>query len=370
MSLTERIRRAREPLADSTEKPPFSMAQLIAMTLHTGVAMTKKEILRKILQQSGYFMDLMLQYPYAASKLQSDFEEILKTYELLLEDSGENTLSMTTDMATTFLNTVLPRSIDTDESDVCSSEAITPGIIGEANEASMFWRLPIELRIRIHGFIFQYPKSGLQHEDRKQKLSVVLRDLNHPLNFEEWQQGRLNGTLLHMAPPSTILTPLLVNKQIYKEMLTVFYEQNPLCFKDADDLSDFLRRIPDSHLKHVRSMAIDYGVGYCDCYLFFEDKSVVEILAELQKKKKLNLRNLTMRMDKKVWVDHRLHEDTCTMAVTKIPGVDSLAQMRGLTQVRVIGDPEVEAYLKARMLQKRPESGDGDGDDSEVLRPG
>jgi hypothetical protein len=112
-----------------------------------------------------------------------------------------------------------------------------------------------------------------------------------------------------------------------------------------------------NHLEHVRSIILDYGNYASDME---EDRyRAVQLLASMQKERKLHLRSLTMRISEEAWARgdpwgrrHPSHYED----VRNVPGFKDLAGMRGLSRLQIVDVPKIEELLRETMLQPRPKS--------------
>jgi hypothetical protein len=250
----------------------------------------------------------------------------------------------------------------------------------EPNAGSIFWSLPIELRVRIYEFVFQYPASGLRYDSHPYfvpgdvgKLFTVTGDLKSPPNFDDWESSFKGSTAsLVTDRVSSILAPFLVNKQFYQEAIPVLYNINTSFFEDPWYVSEFLQAMPAKHLQHVRTVGLDSG--YSDESFRTGEEHILDTV-EMQNERKLNLRNLMVRLPEELWAqdEHaprtleppdgwKPGDDTWPLEddeIPEIPGVETLGSMRGLTPIRVVDGPKIEAYLKARALASRPKQKKG-----------
>jgi hypothetical protein len=352
MNLKEQIYKALEPFFESTERPPFTSEQLIAMALHsTGAIMTGREVIRWVVQRSAH---------YANQAIDSDrgyfvldfFRHTLTEYDFPIEVYGredglnEAKLSMTTAAAALVLGDVLEQGSPTSDKDAFGRNAVTStaAAASDTDQASLFWEVRVELRVRIYEYVFWYPPSGLRYDGSR--WHAVSRDFAHPINMREWDHPNETG-LLEIPGLRYILAPLLASKQFYQEALPIFYNTNTFHFgRDDEGLWRLLKRIPQKHLQHFKNVMVDYAENWRE----IRAKGVMYLhrLLSMQRTWNLRLKTFTIRLKDRDWAYDRNGNER----PRDIPGVELLKEMSGYAHVCVLDGPKIEASQGERSSAK------------------
>ncbi|KAK5697203.1 hypothetical protein LTR97_007338 [Elasticomyces elasticus] len=123
-----------------------------------------------------------------------------------------------------------------------------------------FFELPRELRDKIYQIVFQFPRSGLFFSSPVTKKPIVRsRDLEDDSSFEDIiQDHETRSHILETSAVSDILSPLLVNRQFYREAMPLFYSLNSFNFGCQRTMSTVIARLPRASRKHFRSVGVRY----------------------------------------------------------------------------------------------------------------
>ena len=211
-----------------------------------------------------------------------------------------------------------------------------------------FLDLPPELRHSIYEIVFRYPVSGVspvEDAETAEKTTIVIhKDSTAPFDFSEWNQAqpsKPNPKPYFTEPINQTLSLLLVNKQIFKEAMPYFYQNNLFYFLDTAQLFHFLRNTPAYRRQHLTQLAIDYpGLGTDYHYA----PAAFRILATNP-----SLKRLFIHHDE----DHYGSLDLSKVYVMQSPGATTLKQISGLQEVVFSGKCEVfRGILKP--LMERP----------------
>ncbi|KAK4905578.1 hypothetical protein LTR49_025147 [Elasticomyces elasticus] len=123
-----------------------------------------------------------------------------------------------------------------------------------------FFELPRELRDRIYQMVFQFPRSGLFFSSLAiKKLIVRSCDLEDDSSFDHVIQDHESRS--HIPETSTvpdILSPLLANRQFYREAMPLFYSLNSFDFGCQRTMSTVIARLLRAFREHVRSVGVRY----------------------------------------------------------------------------------------------------------------
>ncbi|CAK3868634.1 Hypothetical predicted protein [Lecanosticta acicola] len=206
-----------------------------------------------------------------------------------------------------------------------------------------------EIRVIIYELVFAMPKSGVHARTvfsgpPKVALMTVTRDYDAPLTMDPPTQR--SG---YQCPPlSELFAFTLVNKKIYEESAHVFYAINTFNCDNLRQLETFLRAVPCQFRQHLTHLTFTHCPSYAGSAW-----NACELLTNTK-----NLKKLDIQVDEKPWLRWLASRSSSQAApsVSRIPGLVTLRDMRGL-KVRFHGDCEgVKEYLERWMTMAKPKS--------------
>ncbi|CAK3900281.1 Hypothetical predicted protein [Lecanosticta acicola] len=270
-----------EPYRHLREKPPFSTAELIVIAVvcfsgHPAGA-TAHDLLHYIIHEFRYFTDKLIE-AYTSKEFDRIFEAIgkqdeylgdivegfwraLGDYEVPLtvnryQDGGEHSYRYTVKLseARVFLRNIL--------------EPVRKGVFD-------FMELPSEIRNTICEYILELPgKDGLTIVYQRNEPSYFWRDWNcmflvgmrangstariSPGHSPTTRLGNPNDGTIGICAPAMkdLLAILSVCKQIYREVMSMFYRLNHVRFHGLGAIEMFLLKGPSTRLQHLTSVGI------------------------------------------------------------------------------------------------------------------
>jgi hypothetical protein len=148
------------------------------------------------------------------------------------------------------------------------------------------------LRLRSYELVFQYPASGLRYMGHLHYFYVLSRAPGPPAQFESWLQSNWRQQL-RTEKLADLLSPVLISRQFYEEVLPVFLTQNTFHLDSTYHLERFLESLPFKHLQQVRTIMLDCGTSNRVRWQL-QTVPTFQLLVRMQKERKLNLRNFLL----------------------------------------------------------------------------
>ncbi|KAK5127485.1 hypothetical protein LTR85_006824 [Meristemomyces frigidus] len=362
--LKQRIEDIIAPWAQSEARPPFTGEQLVVMALLSeGVAMSEKEIFKRVVERFRYFQQQAIEALYEGTRHGFLFYDDLGDDDDDDDDAGvpERSIDIKGILSEVYRLYDVPLTRLANKtlkiSAASGERVLRPLLEPEAEEEPFaFFKLPAELRNTIYELVFQYPKSGLHCELRigYNHAPVVLpARCRDDATSDDWAKALSRSATLRTLPFTQILAPVLVSRQFRKEALPYFYNINTFRVDNLSSLGRLLAKIPTEHQKHIHSISLGYNI-----YESVDVPSVFRQLLALE-----GLRKLTVRIDEEAW--KRLgvrYPQKKYQSATNMPGLSTLGRVRGLEEVVFEGCPSIESMLKENMLKPKPvKRGHGDG---------
>lgn len=160
--------------------------------------------------------------------------------------------------------------------------------------------------------------------------------------------------------PTSALNMLLVNKQIQKESIGLFYNANAFVFYYPVQLNAFLLTIGEQRQRLIRDVTIDYYNMQCGGI------DLIDLTFALVKKQLIGLRRLHIVMKARLhettlrrgWMQIALYGWKARLGVNLlsanpnlIPGVKHLFELRGIHDIKI---RDVELEEKVKEMAKEP----------------
>lgn len=338
------------PYRDTELSPPLSDAEIIAMILlFIGRPLTFAKLLGYTFNRFNYFAQLVGvlvggRPSNSRRTVVERFSDALRQYDLPISCTN-NEYHMNETEGLFFLRKW------------CSS---MPCGLFRTNyikdQPFRFLDLPREVRDMIYEMVFGLPRSGIRinrtpniwDQGRKDRVTVMTRDLNQQFSFSEWLQAAPNVSvkkgrgryLLHLTPLSDLLKLLVVNKQLYKEAMPVFYATNHFRCLSLDEFRYFLVAVPDRCRAHIRHVSFRYDWERCVLG--------PDIMSRMSSMRRLNKLQISFKIEESKKQFNRNKNKTSDgsklySSPLSYPGIRELAKITTLNTVELQGDCEAIA---------------------------
>lgn len=343
-----------EPYCHSTERPPFTVAEMAVMAILCSYerSLSRNKIHEWAIRTFRFYTDQAISRFVACgngdtcggndwpdTSLLPDFSQVYDDWTVPLFHAQSR----------------LPVLQDRNRS-AGVPVAVGPGRVflsswlePKRNGTFPFFELPPELRNVIYEMVLRFPRSGLavlhacpESKDpnfcaleRREATISPPRSWNvEPLTCTKWIDDRhtTGQNYLQCGTLSDVLAMLCVNKQTYAEALPIFYRDNAFYTFDLDSTINLLHELPSSRAQHLSDLTVHLsygpGNGHCDNLEYFP--AAMTKLSEAKKFKRLRV-----RADDKWWLEldksHRMElgrtdRHSRIKHFREIPGMMELAQ--------------------------------------------
>ncbi|KAB8336924.1 hypothetical protein FH972_021229 [Carpinus fangiana] len=193
--------------------------------------------------------------------------------------------------------------------------------------------LPTEIRLEIlrHTFTFNLDKHGWRLTEKSWWSS-------RQRHFEAMVDGRRVSNI----KPKHLLSPLLVNKQMYQESAPLFFKVSNFHFDNCHLMVAFLNGIGIKHRGWLTSVSLDYMMPGDTTGDRSAAHRAFRLLAESNK-----LMKIRIRMD-----ETYINKKGMPQEAHSFPGFQILRKLRGLRSVVFEGTyAKAEAYIKSDLLK-------------------
>ncbi|KAK5138281.1 hypothetical protein LTR08_003342 [Meristemomyces frigidus] len=361
MSLALEVRERLEPIiaswASSKERPPFTAKQLFIMALLCeGRTMTIREIMK-------WTVDHFIHHQVLAFESLFGLCGFTGSTDFGSHNHGNDIDHDRVDRAEEFcrqLNEVpsefdLPLVIEQEDNlqnsprysiSAGNGEQVLATVLCLRNFEKVFpfFELPAELRNVIYEMVFRYPRSGLcvQFPDPKAcfparagSANILTRSMDDGIDLTPGNIFSRNQSWTQSI--QTILSPLSVSRQLYKEAAPCFYSVNNFRFRNSRAMHTLLLKVPAQHLKHISHITLAYSKTYHRA----NQRTIIAAFKLLGSLK--GLRKLEVYCDERGWSNGDYG-----------PWIDALGKIRGLEELKFFGCPTIEGLVKNNMLKPKP----------------
>lgn len=357
-SLQREIEELIRPWRNSEKHPGFSYEELIAiaLVLHDE-PMTRESIMTWIMKTFGYYQEM------AAATFWAHFGEYNgNCFSTKPPDDSDEFFDVFNDTFSKFelpvteITRFCPDDDQNDTYEISTAAArisLERLLAGRTKGKFPFLRLPAELRMTIYELVLGYPRSGLQpvrpSYNRAMYFSVATREFLPTFSSELWESSDLE---LKVADHESITQILLVNKQIYEEAVSCFYQINTFVFFRITELIHHMTYLAPTRRQHIRHIVLHHS-PYDDLKLVMNCFKWLESLS--------GLRKLDIDIDERLWFSTRKSPRAQqSFTASTIPGFEVLPKLSKTVKIEFAGNCEaISSYWKAEMAkdEQTPEPG-------------
>ncbi|KAK4496801.1 hypothetical protein PRZ48_012785 [Zasmidium cellare] len=227
--------------------PPFTSPELIimAVVLSKTESCRERNIINWVRATFPYYDERVKDGEEHAASLGFDFDPIDDAMYSMAEDFFDAMSAWEVPM----LQYGNYYSVKTEAAQISLRRWLEP----ERKGTFRFLDLPAELRNRIYQLVLVFPRSKItvrQPLSRRGAIDLYAteRDTEYDAYYPEYRHLILK--------PNEILNIALVNRQLAKESLSIFYGENNFTFEGASAIDNFIKITPAQHMRLIKRIEI------------------------------------------------------------------------------------------------------------------
>lgn len=221
-----------------------------------------------------------------------------------------------------------------------------------------FFALPAELRMTIYKYVFTYSALWVPSPSRK-ATAVKERgpliplsgaheaDIIPPAYHAKDFLPSADCSHVHLLPSiQTLLSLLLVNKQMHHEAFAVSYEVNYIYLHRLSDLNYFAQGLHLSPLAHVRNIIFDFWPEHPTDFRNLDRTFTLLVQAK-------GLKSVSLRVEDAMWLDRIPAHGFPARIPEDIPKIDELCEfLSTIDHVEIIGScPQVKTFIDKNLAR-------------------
>lgn len=336
-SAKDRVKALIRPYIKSQVQPPFSDLQMMAAVLFLeGKQLTLEKIVEKIIANFLSFRTQLVQATMSESPcggiyVLAPFENALRDYDFFLRDIRRVHIPATFSVSKATIKRIF--SLDPYYPPVAKTAL-------DGSNPSKLFDLPPEIRNRIYGMVFTYPKSGLRprkvcrmgYRPDTSEFQLLSRDMDHEADVQMWDQQSVrhpnSESDIRSKPVHIELALAHTNRQIFQEALPIFYNNNRFHCIDVVELKSFLSHVPQHGRDGIGEISFNYVVTQR-----YEAAAAFHLLRGLKALKKLHI-----IFNETDWTAYKRNDMPRYAHPSDYKGMRKLTRITTLKELVLVGD--------------------------------